>query len=154
MDNASVRAVRTYRDLAIEDKPLHWLDVPSGCVSAMAKANLGYQMRYSVGTLEQELAEAGSGHVLQLVCEGGTERDPDRWTLYADGACAARGSGEFARACFQEDAEAFRDVCRDAVGAAEGEGLAPLDERDFRVLKLCRDVAAIEAIRPDSMALL
>ncbi|MDO4443124.1 MAG: hypothetical protein Q4B69_04540 [Slackia sp.] len=147
MDNASVRNVCDHRNLAIESKPLHWLDVPAGAVSAIAKANLGYQMRYSIELLESELERTGKRHVLQLECEGGTERDPECWLLYADGVLAASGSGAFARACFEEDAEAFKDVCHDAVEAAEKDGLSPLGKRDFRLLRACRAVAAIEGRR-------
>ncbi|WP_303249648.1 hypothetical protein [uncultured Slackia sp.] len=147
MDNISVRNVRDYRNLAIEFKPLHWLDVPSGAVSAMAKANLGHQMRYSVEALEDELERADHRHVLQLECVGGTERDPECWSLYADGVLAASGSGAFARACFEEDAEAFKDVCRGAVEAAEKDGLSPLREHDFRPLRTCRAIAAVEGRR-------
>lgn len=147
MDNASARNVCDYRNLAIENKPLHWLDAPSGAVSAMAKGNLGYQMRYSVETLESELAETTGRHVLQLVMEGDTDRDPRQWSLYADGFCVASGSGEFARACFQKDAHAFKDVCRSAVKASERDGLPLLDERDFRLLRTCRAVVATELRR-------
>lgn len=141
MDNASLH---NFRNLAIEPKPVHWLDVPTGCVSGMAKANLGHQMRYSVETLEAELVATTSRHALQIVFEGGTDRDPEHWALHADGRLVADGSGEFARSCFQERTDAFRDVCRDAVKAAEACGLPPLDERDFRLLSACRAVAAIE----------
>ena len=147
MDNASVRAARDYRNLAIEYRPLHWLDGPTGCVSGIAKANLGHQMRYSVETLESELARTPMRHVLQLAFGEGADRDPAYWALHADGMLVADGSGEFARACFQESAEAFRDVCRDAVAAAEEEGLAPLDERDFRLLRICRDMLAVHERR-------
>lgn len=55
--------------------------------------------------------------MLQLVCEA-DERDPQSWTLYADGLKCAHGTGEFARARFCEAAGAFMGVCREAVRAA------------------------------------
>ncbi|MDO5359006.1 hypothetical protein DMP07_00490 [Slackia faecicanis] len=143
MDNASLCHVCDFLNLTFDPEPMHWLDEPTGHASALAKANLGHQMRYSVESLESELACSEMRHVLQLVFEGGTERDPEYWSLHADGACVASGSGAFARACFRESAQAFKDVCRDAVEAAHGNAVASLDAHDYRLLRICRDVASI-----------
>ena len=99
MDNVSVRDAREFLNLSVERPRMHLLDEPTGYISAMGKSNLGHQMHYSVERLEAELADGGEPHVLQLLCEG-DERDPQSWTLYADGLKCAHGTGEFARACF------------------------------------------------------
>ena len=84
MDNVSVRDAREFLNLSVEQPRMHLLDEPTGYISAMGKANLGHQMRYSVERLEAELADDGEPRVLQLVCEG-DEHEPRAWTLYADG---------------------------------------------------------------------
>ncbi len=127
-----------------EKRRLHYLDEPHGFVSGMARGNLGYQMQYSVRLLEKQLADEGHPHVLQLNAFGNGEcgwENPDRWHLYADGFEVADGSGEFARACFEDSAEAFLGVCREAV---EDAGLPELDERDFFLLCRARDIARYE----------
>lgn len=127
-----------------EKRQLHCLDVPHGFVSGMARGNLGYQMQYSVRLLERQLADEGHPHVLQLNAFGNGEcgwENPRRWYLYADGFEVAHGSGEFARACFEDSAEAFLDVCREAVQDA---GLSELDEREFYLLCRARDIARYE----------
>ena len=100
MDNVSVRDAREFFNLNVERPRMHLLDEPTGYISAMGKANLGHQMRYSVERLEAELADDGEPRVLQLVCEG-DEHESRAWTLYADGLKCAHGTGEFARACFR-----------------------------------------------------
>lgn len=67
---------------------------------AGTKGNLAHQMRYSVELLEATLHSNGTPHVLQLKLEGGDERNPSFWTLYADGVRVAHGTGEFAQECF------------------------------------------------------
>ena len=111
MDNVSVRDAREFLNLSVERPRMHLLDEPTGYISAMGKSNLGHQIRYSAERLEAELSDDGKPHVLQLVCEG-DEREPQSWTLYADGLKCAHGTGEFARACFCEAADAFMGVCR------------------------------------------
>ena len=75
MDNVSVRDAREFLNLSVERPRMHLLDEPTGYISAMGKANLGHQMRYSVERLEAELAGNGEPRVLQLACEG-DEREP------------------------------------------------------------------------------
>lgn len=127
-----------------EKRELHCLDEPHGFVLGMARGNLGHQMQYSVRLLERQLADEGHPHVLQLNAFGSGEggwMNPDRWHLYADGIEVAKGSGEFARACFEDSVEAFLDVCR---GAVEDAGLADLGEREFYLLCRARDIARNE----------
>ena len=122
-------------------KEFHYLDKPRGYVSGMARGNLGHQMHYSVCLLEKQLADEGRPHVLQLNAFGEGEggwMNPDRWHLYADGLEVAIGSGEFARACFEDSAEAFLNACRRAV---EDANLADLDEREFYLLCRARGIA-------------
>lgn len=141
MGNVSVRDAREFLNLNVERPRMHLLDEPTGYISAMGKANLGHQMRYSMERLEAELAESGEPRVLQLVCVG-DEREPQSWTLYADGLKCAHGTGEFAHACFCEAAEAFMDVCRDAVHAA---AFPSRSAHDYELLRTARKIAAVEA---------
>ena len=141
MGNVSVRDAREFLNLSVERPRIHLRDEPTGDISAMAKSNLGHQMRYSVDRLEAELAAGGEPRVLQLVCEG-NEREPRSWTLYADGLKCAHGTGEFARACFCEAAEAFMSMCRDAVRAAV---LPSRSAHDYDLLRTARRIAAVEA---------
>lgn len=124
----------------------HCLREPHGFSSAQLWGNLHYQMQWSVRTLEAQLAEEGAPHVLQLNafgCEGpkGDWRNPVRWFLCADGREVARGDGDRARRCFEESAETFRDLCREAVETA---GLDELTEREYWLLCRARDVARFE----------
>ena len=137
MDNVSVRDSREFLNLSVERPRMHLLDEPTGYISAMGKSNLGHQIRYSAERLEAELSDDGKPHVLQLVCEG-DEREPQSWTLYAD------GTGEFARACFCEAADAFMGVCREAVRAA---ALPSRSKHDYDLLRTARRIAAAEAER-------
>lgn len=143
MGNVSVRDARGFLNLSVERPRMHLLDEPTGYISAMGKSNLGHQMRYSVDRLEAELAAGGEPRVLQLVCEG-DEREPRTWTLYADGRKCAHGTGEFARACFCEAAEAFMSMCRDAVRAAV---LPSRSAHDYELLCAARRLAAVETER-------
>lgn len=143
VDSSQFRNVHP-KSFECEKRQLHCLDVPHGFVSGMARGNLGYQMQYSVRLLEEQLADEGHPHVLQLNAFGNGEggwMNPDRWHLYADGFEVAHGSGEFARACFEDSAEAFLAVCR---GAVEDAGLADLHEREFYLLCRARDIARYE----------
>lgn len=142
MDNTSVRDTCDFLFLNVEQPRMHLLDEPTGYVSAMARANLGHQMRYSVKRLEAEIADSGEPRVLQLICEG-NEREPRSWTLYADGLRCAHGTSDFARACFYEAAEAFMDVCREAVHAAD---LPPRSAHDYELLRAARSIAVVKAI--------
>lgn len=119
MDNFSVRSERNFHNLAAKPKRMHPLDKPSGYASAMVKSSLPHQMRFTVQVLEEELCTAGDPHVLQIKLLGDNSREPSSWKLFADGVCVADGSGAFARECFCEGAEAFLDLCRDAVRSAE-----------------------------------
>lgn len=129
-----------YLYLHVEPKHMKYLDEPHGLASGLAKGNLAHQMRYSVETLETELAKSGAPHVLQLQLEGEDERNPHDWSLYADGFIVASGTGKYARECFYEAAEAFREVCRDAVLAAK---LPSWDEREYSLLKVARGIARV-----------
>ncbi len=129
-----------YFSLTGQPRRMKLLDEPHGFTAGMSKDNLGHQMRYSVETLEAELAKNGTPHVLQLQLDGDDQRNPFAWTLYADGAMVADGLGEYARQCFYEKAEAFRDVCRDAVAAAK---LPAWDEREYKLLRAARNIAEI-----------
>lgn len=119
MDNFSVRSKRNFHNLIVKPKRMHLLDKPSGYASAMVKSSLSHQMRFTVQVLEKELCAAGIPHVLQIKLLGDDSREPSSWKLFADGACVASGSGDFARECFYEGAEVFLDLCRDAVRTAE-----------------------------------
>ena len=119
MDNFSVRSESNFHNLVAQPKRMHLLDEPSGYASAMVKSSLSHQMRFTVQVLEEELCAAGNPHVLQIKLLGNDSRKPSSWMLFADGACVASGFGAFARKCFCEGAEAFLDLCRDAVDAAE-----------------------------------
>ena len=140
MDNVSVRDSREFLNLSVERPRMHLLDEPTGYISAMGKSNLGHQIRYSAERLEAELSDDGKPHVLQLVCE----REPQSWTLYADGLKCAHGTGEFARACFCEAADAFMGVCREAVRAA---ALPSRSKHDYDLLRTARRIATAEAER-------
>lgn len=144
MGNISMRSSNTvntnYLNLNCAPERLHLLDVPHGFASAAAKDNLGYQMRYSIELLEAELVDCGAAHVLQLVFEGDDERNPDRWTLYADGKMAALGTGEYARNCFRKSATAFLDLCREAVAACD---LVSWSDHDYQLLSAARKVSSL-----------
>ena len=140
MDISPVREERVFRNLAAGHKRRHLLDEPCGFVSMLAKNNLAYQMRFSIDRLECELTAKGTPHVLQLKFEGGDERNPVFWTLFADGENVAHGTGEFARECFLDSATTFLDVCRDAIGSTN---LVVLSERKYKILCMARKIAAI-----------
>ena len=104
MDDFSVREERDFHNLTAKPRRMHLLDEPSEYISALAKDCLAHQMRFSVGRLESELLAEGTPHVLQIAFEGGDDRTPAIWTLYADGDAVAHGTGEFAHECFCESA--------------------------------------------------
>lgn len=97
-------------------------------------------MRFTVQALEEGPCAAGGPHVLQIKLLGDDSREPSNWKLFADGACIANGSGEFARECFCEGAEVFLDLCRDAVDAAE---LCQWSQREYELLSAVRGIAMI-----------
>ena len=138
MDNFSMRSERNFHNLAAKPKRMHLLDNPNGYASAMVKSSLSHQMRFTVQTLEKELCAAGDPHVLQIKLLGDNSREPSSWKLFADGACIASGSGEFARECFCEGAEVFLDLYRDAVRAAK---LHQWSQREHELLSAARWVA-------------
>lgn len=140
MDNFSVRSERNFHNLDAQPKPTHLLDKPNGYASAMIKSSLSHQMRFTVQVLEKELCDAGDPHVLQIKLLGDDLREPSSWKLFADGACVASGSGDFARECFCEGAEVFLDLCRDAVRAAE---LRQWSEREYELLSAARGIAMV-----------
>lgn len=144
MGNSDLRVKTSQKEkylyLRVKPKHMKYLDVPHGLASGLARGNLAHQMRYSVDTLETELAKSGIPHILQLQLEGGDERNPLDWSLYADGFMVASGTGEYARECFYKAAEAFREVCRDAVLAAK---LPSWDEREYSLLKAARRIARV-----------
>lgn len=137
MDNFSVRSERNFHNLLVEPKRMHLLDEPSGYASALVKSRLSHQMRFTVQVLEKELCTAGDPHVLQIKLLGDDSREPFSWKLFADGVCAADGSGAFARECFCEGAEVFLDLCREAVRAAE---LRQWSQREYELLSVARGI--------------
>ena len=141
MDNFSVRSERNFHNLAAKPKRMHLLDKPNGYASAMVKSSLSHQMRFTVQKLEEELCAAGDPHVLQVKLLGDDSREPSSWKLFADGVCVADGSGAFARECFCEGAEAFLDLCRDAVRAAE---LRQWSRREYELLSAARGIAEVQ----------
>ena len=140
MDNFSVRSERNFHNLSAKPKQLHLLDEPNGYASALVKNSLSHQMRFTVQVLEEELCVAGNPHVLQIKLLGDDSREPSSWKLFADGVCVADGSGVFARECFCERAEAFLDLCRDAVDAAE---LRHWSQREYELLSAARGIAMV-----------
>lgn len=131
--------MNSYLNLQASPRPLKLIDEPCGYVSAMAKANLGHQMRYSVELLEKQLVGEGAPRILQLQTEG-DEREPSYWKLYANGELIASGTGEFARECFERDATSFLEVLREAV-VQSGEALA---RERFETLGMARRICRIE----------
>lgn len=140
MDNFSVRSERNFHNLTAKPKRMHLLDKPSGYTSALVKSGLSHQMRFTIQKLEEELCTAGSPHVLQIKLLGDDSREPSSWKLFADGACVASGSGDFARERFYEGAEVFLDLCRDAVRAAE---LHQWSQREYELLSAARGIARV-----------
>ena len=140
MDNFSVRSERSFHNLVVKPKRMHLLDGPSGYASAMVKSSLSHQMCFTVQKLEEEFCVAGDPHVLQIKLLGDDSREPSSWKLFADGACVADGSGAFARECFCEGAEAFLDLCRGAVRAAE---LRQWSQREHELLSAVRGIAMV-----------
>ena len=141
-----------YRFLREETRDIHYLKEPAGYSSGMAWGNLGYQMQYSVESLESQLEEEGNPHVLQINFNWRDTNweNPESWRLYADGYVVADGSGGYARECFEASAECFRDVCRDAILAAN---LRSLDRHDYYILKRARSIAAAEPYDNGSSAM-
>ena len=52
----------SFRNLDVEQREMHYLREPKGFSSGMAWGNLGYQMQYSVESLERQLADEGNPH--------------------------------------------------------------------------------------------
>lgn len=129
----------TYFNLQAERLPLKLIDEPNGYIAAMAKANLGHQMRYSAHALEQELVADGTPRILQLQTSGG-DYAPEDWRLYANGVLVASGSGDHARQCFEKNSRAFLSVLRKAVEASS----KPLTGDQYCLLAIARDIAAVE----------
>lgn len=138
MDDFSVRSERNFHNLVVKPNHMHLLDKPNGYASAMVKSSLSHQMRFTVQMLEKELCDAGDPHVLQIKLHGDDLREPSSWKLFADGACVASGSGDFARECFCESAEVFLDLCRDAIEAAK---LRHWSQREYELLSAARGIA-------------
>lgn len=133
-------------------QPLHYLREPHGFNSGMAWGNAGYQMHYSVETLEKQLASEGNPHILQLNSFSYNDdwKNPTSWHLYADGYEVASGDGDYARQCFEESAEAFRDSCRRAIDQAD---LPALSEREYYILDRARAIARFEPFDNGSHAM-
>lgn len=129
----------TCLNLQAERLPLKLIDEPCGYISAMAKANLGHQMRYSAHVLEQELVANGTPRILQLQTSGG-DCAPEDWRLYANGILVASGSGDYARQCFEKNSRVFLSVLRKAVEASS----EPLTDDQYDLLAIAREVAAVE----------
>lgn len=132
------------RYLTAREPEMHWLDKPTSFNSNMAHGNLGYQMQYSVESLEAQLAAEGNPHILQLnaFSHGNDWKNPTSWHLYADGREIASGDGKYARQCFRASAKAFRDICSRAVEEAQ---LPPLSEAEYKVLAAARRIARFES---------
>ncbi|MBR2834286.1 MAG: hypothetical protein IKE43_01030 [Coriobacteriales bacterium] len=116
------------------------LSNPGNYIAHMAQDNVGYQMQYSISSLEKILEKEGNPHVLQMNCQG-SRQEPIHWMLYADGIKVASGTGTYAKECFIEAAEKFRDICREAVEAAN---LPHLSEHDYWLLKRAQAIASLE----------
>ena len=130
---------KSYFHLTPKVRELHWLREPHGSLSHYL-ANLRYQMQYSVTTLEEQLCEEGNPHVLILYTKSHRDKDPknpDVWQLSADGNLVASGDGKFARECFYESGERFREVCREAIEAAD---LPKLSSLDYYLLRCSRNI--------------
>lgn len=140
MDNFSVRSEYSFHNLVVKPKRIHLLDKPNGYASAMVKSSLSHQMRFTVQKLEEELCAVGNPHVLQINLLGDDSREPSSWKLFADGACVADGSGDFARECFCKGAEVFLDLCRDAAHAAE---LRQWSQREYELLSAARGIVRV-----------
>ena len=140
MDNFSVRSERNFHNLVVKPNHMHLLDNPNGYASAMVKSSLSHQMRFTVQKLEEEFCAASDPHVLQVKLLGDDSREPSSWKLFADGACVASGSGDFARECFREGAEVFLNLCHDAVEAAE---LRQWSQREYELLSTARGIAGV-----------
>lgn len=138
MDNFSVRDERNFQNLIVKPNHIHLLDKPNGYATAMVKSSLSHQMRFTVQKLEQELCAAGDPHVLQLKLSGDNSREPSSWKLFADGACIASGSDDFARECFCEGAEVFLNLRRNAVDAAD---LHQWSQREYELLSAAHGIA-------------
>lgn len=140
MDNFSVRSERNFHNLAARPKRMHLLDKPNGYASALVKSSLSHQTRFTVQVLEEELCVADNPHALQIQLLGDDSREPSSWKLFANAACVASGSGDFARECFRERAEVFLDLCRDAVNAAK---LHQWSQREYEPLSAARGIAGV-----------
>ena len=140
MDNFSVRSERNFHNLVVKPNHMHLLNKPNGYASAMVKSSLAHQMRFTVQKLEEEFCAAGDPHVPQIKLLGDDQREPSSWKLFADGMCVADGSGDYARECFCEGAEAFLDLCRDAVRAAK---LRQWSQREYELLNAARGIAMV-----------
>ena len=136
----STQTKRDFHNLSVKPREMHLLDKPHGFCSNMKKNNLTYQMRYTVEHLESELAEKGDFHVLQLKLKGSDKFRPTNWKLFADGVNVADGTGEYAFECFCDDAEAFLNLCRDAVHAAE---LPAMTRHDYDLLRTACRISAV-----------
>lgn len=121
-----------YRNLAVPKQEMHYLRKPHGFATGMAWGNLGYQMRYSAEVLEDELVQASTPHVIQLVLEGEDAQNPSSWQLFADGIQIADGTGEYARALFCNHETAFLDLCREATLSAN---LTKWTKHEYDLLK-------------------
>lgn len=140
MDNFSVHSERNFHNLVVKPNHMYLLDKPNGYASAMVKSSLSHQMRFTVQKLEEELCAAGNPHVLQIKLLGDGSREPSSWKLFADGQCVADGSGAFARECFSEGAEAFLDLCQDAVRATKTHQWS---QRKYELLSAARGIARV-----------
>ena len=138
------QGARRFGSLQARHRPFHCLYEVEGYGQKFV-SNADYQMQYSVETLERELAEKQTWHILQITFENTKKARKHYclgyWKLYADGRLVAKGSAEYAKQCFEESSTAFLDICRKAVEEAK---LPPLTEREFEVLCIARAVAAIE----------
>lgn len=142
-ENTNVSAVRNpYLDLRPVPKPIVPFHRPTSWPGAMVANNLDYQMRCSVGALEDELAKAGEARVVQFLLLGGEPRHSESWELYIDGGLVASGSSEFALECFRQSGTRFLEVCRKAVAANASKAFS---SREHELLKAVRGIACAEA---------
>ena len=125
------------------EREFHPLREPLSWGSAVAWDNLGYQMQYSIESLEKSLAEDKAWHVLQINLDWHDDdwQNPTYWHLFADGREVAGGTGDFARECFEESPTRFCEVCHEAVCAA---GFPALSADEYRILSMARAIAGAE----------
>ena len=139
-----IKSIHSFANLRAPKREIHYLDVPHGFVSGMAKGNIAHQMRYSVDLLEQTLRSEGRYFLLQLKMDftGEGASCPSSWELFANGRCIASGDDGFAKECFYDSAETFMKVCREAIEASNVESLTP---EEFKIASIACKAIAVDS---------